>query len=256
MLHEFHIHTQRFGVKKFLDPAYDNEATVQFRNMNEIQTFFDNAMKNRFNSEAIHRIAKHVAPSYCCRSIKHRRLPSSQELLKILYSEIEKGRARVVLVNDGLKAAHKQNVPIEKNDKNLSEKFDFLDFAKKQANQLKKVFYNMVHAHFHILEKVFHYDENSTGAVPVIIDLSSVREHSTGWKSWDDPFEISALGIFKALAAYNVSKFLKLSDDIMLIALVGSQTELVSAQYSVTGKSINLKKWYGSYSVRYNIWES
>lgn len=65
MLNEFHIHTQRFGVKKFLDPVYENEATVQFRNMNEIQTFFNNAMKNRFNSEAIQRIAKDVAPSYC-----------------------------------------------------------------------------------------------------------------------------------------------------------------------------------------------
>jgi hypothetical protein len=180
-------------------------------------------------------------------------VPSDQELLKILYSQIENGNARVVLINDGLKAAHKQNVPIEKNDKNLSEKFDFIDFAKRQANYLKKVFTKMVHADYPILEKVFHYDENSTGAVPAIIDPSSVREHSTGWKSWDDPFEIGTLGIFKALAAYNVSKFLKLSDDIMMIALVGSQTELISAQYLVTGKSVILKKWYGSYSVRYNI---
>jgi hypothetical protein len=109
-----------------------------------------------------------MAPSYCCRSIKHKRVHSDQELLKILYSQIENGDARVVLINDGLKAAHKQNVPIEKDEKNLSEKFDFIDFAERQAIYLNKVFSKMVHADYPILEKVFHYDENSTGAVPAI----------------------------------------------------------------------------------------
>jgi hypothetical protein len=38
-----------------------------------------------------------------------------------------------------------------------------------------------------------------------------------------------------------------------MVALAGSQTELTSAQYLVTAKSIIIKKWYGSYAVRYNL---
>ncbi len=152
-----------------------------------------------------------------------------------------------------MKAAHKNEETVKGDDKNFFDKFDFIEFAKEQANHLKKIYSKMVLADYPILEQVFNYDENSTGAVPAIIDQSSVKEHSTGWNSWDDPFEISALGLFKAFATYKVSKFLNLSDNIMMIALAGSQTELVSAKYFVTGKSINIKRWYGSYAVRYNL---
>jgi hypothetical protein len=194
MLTEFSMNTQRFGVKKLREPVFDNEALVRFQNKKEIHTFFDNAMKNRFNSASIQRIAKDMAPSYCCRSIKHKRGHSDQELLKILYSQIENGDASVVLINDGLKAAHKQNVTIEKDNRNLSEKFDFIDFAKRKANSLKEVFYRIISTDFHIIEKTIHIDENTTGAVPVVVESSTVTSHSTGWKAWDDPFDIRALG--------------------------------------------------------------
>lgn len=220
--------------------------------MNEIQTFFDNAMKNRFNSAAIQRIAKDVAPSYCCRSIKHRRLPSAQERLEILYSEIEKGRARVVLINDSLKAAHKQNVPVEKNDKNLSEKLDFFEFLKNQLNHLKKIYSNIIHADYHFLDKIIHVDEYTT-AVPVIIDPSSIKEHSTGWKDWDDPFEIGMFGALKASVIFNLAVATKLNNSAFMAAAAGYVSEGVKCQYKMTGKSIACKQWYGSYCIRFNI---
>jgi len=253
MFNEFTQNTQRFGVKKVWEPVCLDEAMVKFENEKEIRSFFQNAMKDRTNCGSIQQIAKNVAPTYCCRSIKNQRSPSDQERLETLFSEIACGNANVVLKNDGLKAAHKTEEPVKGDDKNFFDNFDFIEFAKEQANHLKKIYSKMVHADYPILEQVFNYDENSTGAVPAIIDQSSVKEHSTGWKSWDDPFEISALGLFKAFATYKVSKFLKLSDNIMMIALAGSQTELVSAQYLVTGKSINSKRWFGSYAVRYNL---
>ena len=59
--------------------------------------------------------------------------------------------------------------------------------------------------------------------------------------------------MFKTLATYRVAAFLKLSNDIRTAAVLGSQSELVTAQYFVTGKSIVCKKWYGSYAIRYNL---
>jgi hypothetical protein len=226
---------------------------VKFRNVSEICTFFDNAMKNRFNSVSIQRIAKDVAPSYCCRSIKHKRVPSDQELLKILYSQIENGNARVVLINDGLQAAHKQNVQIGKDDKNLSKKFDFLDFAKRKANSLKEVFCRIVSADFHILEKIIHIDENTTGAVPVVVESSTVTSHSTGWKAWSDPFDIRALGAFKGAVGFSIANFMGLSKSALAAATIGAKSELVTGQYMASGKSIVIRKWYGSFSLRYNL---
>ena len=35
--------------------------------------------------------------------------------------------------------------------------------------------------------------------------------------------------------------------------LLGAQTELISEEYLVTGKSVIQKKWYGSYAIRFNL---
>lgn len=162
------------------------------------------------------------------------------------------GNTCVVLINDGLKTAHKQNVPIEKDDNNLNEKFDFLDFAKRQANHLKKVFTKMVHADYHFLEKIVHVNEHAN-AVPVIIDPSSIKEHSTGWKDWNDPFEYGMFGALKALVIFNLAAATKLNNSAFMAAVAGYVSEGVKCQYKMTGKSIICRKWFGSYCIRFNI---
>lgn len=89
--------------------------------------------------------------------------------------------------------------------------------------------------------------------MPGVIDTSSVKEHSTGWKSWEHPFEIAALGAFKNAVMFHATTFLNMSNSIRFAAMAGASTELVSAQYCVTGKSVITKPWYGSFAVRYNI---
>lgn len=177
-----------------------------------------------------------------------------QERLKILYSQIENGRARVVLINNSLKAAHKQNVPIEKNDKNLFKKFDFFEFLKNQVNHLKKIYSNIIHTNYHFLDKIVHVDEYTT-AVPVIIDPSSIKEHSTGWKDWDDPFEIGMFGALKASIIFNLAVATKLNKSAFMAAAAGYISEGVKCQYKMTGKSITCRQWYGSYCIRFNIKE-
>jgi hypothetical protein len=139
-----------------------------------------------------------MAPSYCCRSIKHKRVHSDQELLKILYSQIENGDASVVLIN------------------------------------------------------IVYVNEDST-EVPVIIDPSSIEEHSTGWKDWDDPFEYGMFGALKALVIFNLAAATKLNNNAFMAAAAGYVSEGVKCQYNMTGKSILCRKWFGSYCIRFNI---
>lgn len=123
----------------------------------------------------------------------------------------------------------------------------------RQAKHMKNVLSKLFHADYSILENVYSYDDNSTGFVPATVDLASIQEHSTGWKKWDDPFEIAALGAFKNVAAYHSASFLGLSSSIKAAAVIGANTQLISAEYLVSGKSIITQKWYGSYAIRYNI---
>ncbi len=68
MLNEFSVCSQRFGVKSISEAFTPEDAIVSFENMNQIKSFFNGAMKSQINSKSIHRIAKDIAPSYCCRN--------------------------------------------------------------------------------------------------------------------------------------------------------------------------------------------
>ncbi len=253
MLNGFSVCSQRFGVKSISEPFTPEDAIVSFENMNQIKSFFNKAMKSQINSKSIHRIAKDIAPSYCCRSLNFRRHGQDIPPLDYLYTQIEKGEANVVLINDQLKAAHKTKSNNKSNVKTAPELMDFLDFAKKRARHLKKAFSNIVNADYYILEKTIHIDEHTTGAVPGIIDQSSVESYSTEWKAWDDPFEIRAWGAFKGLAAYNIANFMGLGNAALAAAALGMESDMATGQYIAQGKSLNVRRWYGMFSIRYNL---
>jgi hypothetical protein len=175
------------------------------------------------------------------------------EIVDNLISVIGSGNANVVINNDALKAVHQKNESATTDDKDKPKEHNFIAFVKRQADQMRNTFSKLIHADYHILENVYHFDENTNGPVPAIIDTSSIKTHSTGWKNFDDPFDIAALGALKAVATYHVGAFLKLGQSITAAAVIGSQSELVSGEYMVNGKSIIRKNWYGSYGLRYNL---
>lgn len=61
------------------------------------------------------------------------------------------------------------------------------------------------------------------------------------------------LGAFKAVVAFKATAFLNLNKRIIASAIGGSKLELISAEYLVTGKTIALRRWYGSYAIRFNL---
>jgi hypothetical protein len=253
MLNEFSVCTQRFGVKSVRDPSNPEEVIVSFENMNQIKSFFNVAMRSPTNSRSIQQIAKDITPSYCCRSLNYRRQPQNHPPLDGLYAQIEKGDANVVLISDKLKTAHDTKATRESGEKNVPELLDFIDFGKKQASRLQEAFTNIVNADYYILEKTVKVDKHTTGAVPGIVDQSSVETYSTGWKAWDDPFEIRAWGVFKGLAAFNLASFMGLKNIALAAAALGMESDMATGQYMALGRSINVRRWYGMFSIRYNL---
>ena len=249
MLKEFTKNAQRFKIKRHYDKECIDEAKIGFRSRCEIQTFFDDAMRDKANNTIIRSIAQDLAPT-SCRPPINACPPSGQELMTNLYSDISTGQLNVVLKNSGLK----KNQAVVKNDGNdtLLE-FDFLQFAERCAKQLKKACSRIFHADYYLLEKAYHFDKDTIGSVPSIFDLSSIKEHSIGWRAWEDPFEISVLGALKGAVAFNAANFIGLGKSALAAAAIGAKSELVRAQYFVTGKSITCKKWYGSFAIRFNL---
>lgn len=250
----FYNGTQKFSVKRASDTVCSDEAVVHFKDRPEIQTFFDKAVQSRISLSVIQQIAKDIAPTFCRPHINSRPQLTTQERMDHLFSELDKGKVRVVLKNEALKPAQKKSPsPKEKNEKGFLERIDFKSFIDKEVMHLKKIFSKMMHANYSIILKEYHFDKNSTEYAPYVIDTNSVKTHSTGWTSWDDPFEIAVFGAFKNLAVYQISEFIKLSNTGRIAAGIGANTELISAQYLATGKSIICKAWYGSYAIRFNL---
>jgi hypothetical protein len=250
----FYKNTHQFSIKKTIEPLCLDEAIVNFYNRQEIQTFFDNALRSQMNLAPIHQIAKDIAPTFCRRHVKSRPQLNSQERMDFLFSELEKGNARVVLKNDYLK--HRANLhtpPKSEDGKELLEHLDIKKFVQKQVSHLKNAYSKLVATDFSFLETIYSYDENSIGAVPAVLDLASVKEHSTGWTDWDNPFEYGMLGVAKALLVFDLALATRLSESKFLAAAAGYILEGVKCQYNITGKSIFCRKWYGSYSIRFNL---
>jgi hypothetical protein len=67
---EFSKNTQKFGVRKAMEPIRPDEAVVKFENERAVRTFFNNAIENGINSMSIQRIANGIAPTFSSRSLK------------------------------------------------------------------------------------------------------------------------------------------------------------------------------------------
>lgn len=247
MFYEFIVNTQKYCVKTGSDKIGSDEAIIKFEHKRQIQAFFGNAIKYGNNSTSIQRIAQDVAAPYCCSKNAPKR--PDRDLLQNLYSDIDSGKLAVVLKSSILKV---NDAEIKNDAIDGSFNLDLLASAKKYSNHIKLACSKFVHSEYHILEKVIHFNEDSVG-VPVVIDPTSVQVHETGWKAWDNPIEIAALGALKAAFVFRAGEFLNFSKSVLAAAMIGAQIELVSGQYYVTGKSILCKKWFGSYAVRFNL---
>ncbi len=250
MLLDFTKHAQRYTVKRSYANENSNDLNIGFQDRFQIKSFFDEAMKDKTNCKILLRVAEGLYPG-SCRPHKSIRAPSDQVLLSNLYADIDSGKLHVVLKNK--EAAKKSQTSIEHTEKDPSIESDFLQLAKKYADKFQKSISKLFHADYHFIEKVYHFDENSNKSIPSIVDPSSITEHKTGWKPWDNPFDISALGAFKGAFSFSAANFLNLGKSAIAAAALGAKTELTSGQYFVTGKSIICRKWYGSYSIRYNL---
>jgi len=246
--------SQCFGVKRREEFLYHDEAIVGFQSSADIHNFFINAVKSPSNRKSVQRIAREVYPSYCCRSIKYRQQPSDQELLENLVNSIKAGSSKIVLKNNRLVAVHKPVSSENPDDENIKEKIDLCEIAQRQIQHLKKIYSEIVHTYYDVIEKVIHIPEDSpAGSTLVVVDPSTIQGHSTGWKDWDDPFEIGAFGAFKGLVVFNIAKATKLSNSAFLAAAASYLAEGVKCQYEMTGKSIICREWHGSYCLRFNI---
>lgn len=234
---EFVKNTQKFSIKKSVEAIEPDEAIVKFKDSREIQTFFNNAMKNRMNSDSIHRMADRIAPSYIRRSLKSPPPLSERERLDFLFSEIAKGNANVVLKNNAFQLEPKKSSPPEDEEKGFFESIDLFKIAERQMNHLKEVYSKIVHTDYYFLEQVIRVPED----IPlhtslVVIEPSTVKEHSTGWKDWDIPFEYKMFGALKALAVFDLALITKLGNSAFLAAAGGYISEGVKCQYNITGK--------------------
>ena len=250
----FYKNTHQFSVKKTIEPLLPDEAIIQFRNKQEIHNFFSNATKTQMNLPAIQQIAEDISPTFSQRHLKNQPQLSNQERMDFLFSELEKGNARVILKNESIKTKPETTTsPKNEYKNNTLFNFDITKFVKNQVEHLKKVYAKIIPADFSLIETVYQYDENSSGPVPITLDLSTIEEHSTGWKDWDDPFEYGMLGVAKALLVFDLAMATKLSQSKFLAAASGYILEGIKCQYNIVGKSIICRKWYGSFSIRFNL---
>jgi hypothetical protein len=247
MLREFTVDTQKFTIKTCFDRPCLDEAKIRFESREQAQAFFAHALQFGGNSKHIRQIAKNVATSYC--PTKNAPKPTDNDFLQNMISDIASGKLSILLKNVGLK---RSSAAPDISGKDVPFNFDFLQLARNYSNDIKAACRRLVNREYHILEKVFHFEEGADSTLR-IVDTGSVKVHETGWRSWDNPFEIAVLGAFKAAVVFHAGEFLNLSKSIVAAALIGSQTEFVSGQYFVTGKSVNCKNWYGSYAIRFNL---
>ena len=228
MLIEFSINAQRFGLKKAIDNVSQNEAILKFAHKHQVESFINDVMRERANRAKIQAMAKKLSPVYSCQSIRSKPMNGDQVSVDSLISQIDSGKVNVVLRHNALMTCHKSTNIADGEEQSLVDNQNFFNFAKAKLKQLKDLYLGAIKADYHILEQVFHIDESSKQQLN-IVDPKSIRKFETGWKPWNDPFDLMALGAFKAVATCRVGQFLRLSDSIKYAALAGSQTEILSA---------------------------
>jgi len=247
MSQEFACHTQKFSIQPATHSLFPSQLRILFEDQNQIRKFFERVMRDKIEALKLKKIAAEVVPSHSSR--RHTIPRSDSELMEALCKQIELGQA-VVSMHDGA-VSNGSTVP---GDDTGFFGFDFASSLESAANRIKEAASKLLNTDIHILEQTFAFDEKSDPSIcPVVLDTASTQDHSTGWKSWDNPFEIAVFGAFKAVAAFRLSQFLMLGDSAAAAAALGAQSELMTTEYLVTGRSIVRKNWYGSYAIRYNV---
>lgn len=96
MLREFTKGFNRYAIKTNTDVIYSDEIRIPFRSKDDVRKFFSIPVKDRIYHLNLVRIAKDVAPSYCCLPHKKRYKLSDQDYLNQLYDRILSGELKVV----------------------------------------------------------------------------------------------------------------------------------------------------------------
>ena len=253
MNREFVRNNSRFKIKGSLDIDGIDEATIDFKDIIGIKRFLSEAKLEESDFDfirQINRVTDTTSRRYCrikspenipahpselCRSIKSRKLSvvakdRSLSLEELLYQDAGHFNGNEVVESLGLEA-----------------------IAQKCARQLAKVYNKITIPDIYIFEKTIRIEEGKSTLIPIVVDPTTIQLHTTGWKSWDDPFNILAFGALKGVVAFNVAHFLKLSESQTTSLVLGAQSDLLSGQYLVSGKSIIQRKWYGTFALRYNV---
>jgi hypothetical protein len=254
---EFFVDSLRFKIKSRFDRIQSDELVIRFRSKGDIKAFFNSAIKNPFCKADVVQIAKNAAPSYCAQSKKKKVSSNSPELFDSLCSRILIEDLSMVQKSKTFSFdAFQINSKTQTDESGILNRFalnlqehhsSFLAYLRKSRNKISYWLNNTCQ-----YEKVFHHDQNSNPS-PVVVDPSSVQSHATEWKDWDEPFEIYSFGALKGLIAFNIASIMGLGNSAKAAAAISAVTENSKGQYRITGKSINIRKWYGSIGYRFSI---
>jgi hypothetical protein len=96
MMREFTMGSNKYAVRRKTDVVYVDEIRIGFSSKESVRKFFSISGKNRNYNSNLVRIAKDVAPSYCCRPYKKRPKLSDQDYINQLYDRILSGELKVV----------------------------------------------------------------------------------------------------------------------------------------------------------------
>jgi hypothetical protein len=103
MLREFTIGSNRYAIKTNTDTICSDEIRIPFSSEESVRKFFSISTKERSYHLNLVRIAKDVAPSYCCRPHKKRSKLSDQDYINKLYDRIFSGELKVVQKSNFIK---------------------------------------------------------------------------------------------------------------------------------------------------------
>jgi len=232
---EFLCRTMRYDLRTRLERPLPGELRIGFENRAQIDRFFSEAQRDRSQVAHLEEIARRVmSPSVQC-----------LDPISNLTREIECGNVSLVL----------KSIPYvsERPEESRASYMDpFSQFVRDAADRLGQTLEKIRISEFSILERTFEYTKDSP-STPMIIDTSSAMEHTTNWRSWDSPFEISLLGAFKGVVAFHAAHFVGLGNSSIAAAAFGARSELISMQYCVRGRSVIRRPWYGAYALRFNL---
>lgn len=85
MLREFNKGANKYAIRTNVDKINSDEIILRFCSKEAVNTFFSVPVRDRIYHLNLIRIAKDVAPTYCCRPNKNRAKLSDQDYINQLY---------------------------------------------------------------------------------------------------------------------------------------------------------------------------